>query len=85
MNTPDFLKPDWGMKLALRHGAAILGILLFVALVVHTPFGPLLFLGAICYGAYHIWTGRPTRTARPRQRNSGGAERTPVLPGEARR
>jgi hypothetical protein len=53
-------------------------------LAVHAPFGPLLFLGAIAYVAYRVWTVRPERTTRRPQRNTAGAERTPVLPGEAR-
>jgi hypothetical protein len=85
MSTPDFLNPDWWIKRALRIFVAILCILLFVSLAVRTPFGPFLFLGAILYFAYRIWTARPERTTRRAQRNTAGAERTPVLPGEARR
>ena len=84
MNTSDMLNPDWWIKRAFRNAAAILGILLCVSLAAHAPFGPLLFLGAFAYIAFRIWTVRPARTTRPRQRNSAGAERTPVLPGEAR-
>jgi hypothetical protein len=81
----DLLNADRWIKIAFRNFVAILGILLFVSLAVHTPFGPLLVLGAFSYIAYRIWTVRPERAARSRQRNSSGAERTPVMPGEARR
>ncbi len=84
MNTSDMLNADWWIKRAFRNFVVILGILLFVSLAVHAPFGPLLFLGAFAYVAYRVWTVRPERTARSRQRNTAGAERTPVLPGEAR-
>jgi hypothetical protein len=85
MNSSDFLNADRWIKLAFRNFAAILCILLFASLGVHAPFGPLLFLGAFLYIAYRIWTVRPARATRPLQRNSAGSERTPVLPGEARR
>ena len=85
MNISDMLNADRWIKLAFRNFVVILGILLFVSLAVHTPFGPFLFLGAFLYFAYRIWTVRPERTARSRQRSTAGAERTPVLPGEARR
>ena len=85
MNTSDLLNADRWIKLAFRNLVAILGILLFVSLAIRTPFGPLLFLGALGYIAFRIWTVRPKRAARSsRQRNSSGSERTPVLPGEAR-
>ena len=84
MNTNNLLDAGWWIKLAFRNFVVILGIMLFVSLAVHAPFGPLLFLGAIGYIAFRIWTMRPQRTIRPRQRNTAGAERTPVLPGEAR-
>jgi hypothetical protein len=83
MNASDMLNADWWIKRAFRNCAAILCILLFVSLAIHAPFGPLLFLGAFCLVAYRIWTVRPERAARSRQRNTAGAERTPVLPGEA--
>ena len=85
MNISDMLNADRWIKLAFRDFVAILGILLFVSLAAHTPFGPFLVLGAFCLVAYRIWTVRPERAARSRQRNTAGAERTPVLPGEARR
>ena len=84
MNTSELLNADRWIKLALRNFVLILGILLFVSLGVHAPFGPFLVLGAFCYIIYRIWTVRPERTTRPRQRNSAGSERTPVLPGEVR-
>ena len=83
MNTSNLLNPDWWIRLAFRNFVAILGILLFVSLAVHTPLGPFLFLGAFFYIAFRIWTVWPERTARRPQRNTAGAERTPVLPGEA--
>jgi hypothetical protein len=84
MNTPDMLNPDWWIKRAFRNFVLILCILLFVSLAAHAPFGPLLFLGAFAYFAFRIWTVRPERATKSRQRNTAGAERTPVLPGEAR-
>jgi hypothetical protein len=83
MNTSDLLNADRWIKLAFRNFVAILGILLFVSLGVHTPLGPFLFLGTFCYIAFRIWTVWPARTTRRPQRNTAGAERTPVLPGEA--
>ena len=83
MNTSNFLNPDWWIKLAFRNFVVILCILLFVSLAAHAPFGPFLVLGAFAYFAFRVWTVSPARTARPRQRNTGGAERTPVLPGGA--
>ena len=77
------LNADWWIKRAFRNSAAIFFILLCISLVAHTPFGPFIILGAFGYIAYRIWTVRPERTAKSRQRNSAGAERTPVLPGEA--
>jgi len=86
MNTSNFLKADWWIKLAFRNFVVILCILLFVSLAAHAPFGPFLVLGAFAYIAYRIWTVRPGRsTARRLQRNTAGSERTAVLPGEARR
>ena len=83
MNTSNMLNPDWWIRLAFRNFVAILGILLFVSLGVHTPLGLFLFPGAFLYIAFRIWAVRPTRTTRRSQRNTAGAERTPVLPGEA--
>jgi hypothetical protein len=83
MNTSDMLNADWWIKRAFRNFVAILGILLFVSLALHAPFGTFLVVGAFCFVAYRIWTVRPERAARSRQRNTAGAERTPVLPGEA--
>lgn len=83
MNTSNFMNADWWMKLAFRHAVTILGILLFVSLAAHAPFGPLLILGAFAYIAFRIWTVGPARTTRRPQRNTAGAERTPVLPGGA--
>lgn len=85
MNIPDMLNADRWIKLAFRNFVAILGILLFASLVAHAPFGPFLALGALCLVAFRIWTARPRSAARPRPRNTASAERTPVLPGEARR
>ena len=85
MNTSDMLNADRWIKLAFRNFVVILCILLFVSLAAHTSFGPLLVLGAFAYIAYRIWTVRPERSSRRQQRNTAGAERTPVLPGEARR
>jgi hypothetical protein len=86
MSTSDFLNADFWIKRALRNIVAILCILLFVSLAVHAPFGPFLVLGAFAYIALRIWTVmRPERSSRPQQRNTAGAERTPVLPGEAHR
>jgi hypothetical protein len=84
MNTSDMLNADWWIKRACRNFVAILGILLFLSLAVRAPFGPLLLFCALWYVAYRIWSVRPERAARSRQRNTAGAERTPVLPGEAR-
>jgi hypothetical protein len=83
MNISDMLNVDRWIKLAFRNFVVILVILLSVSLAIHTPFGPFIVLGAFCYIAFRIWTGRPERTTRRQQRNSAGAERTPVLPGEA--
>ena len=83
MNISDLLNADRWIKLAFRNFVVILGILLFVSLAAHEPFGPFLFLGAFCYIAFRIWTVWPERTTRRPQRNTAGAERTPVLPGEA--
>ncbi len=86
MNTSDMLNADRWIKLAFRNFVAILCILLFVSLAAHASFGPFLVLGAFAYIALRIWTVRPGRsTARRLQRNTAGSERTPVLPGEARR
>jgi len=85
MNTSNLLNADWWIKLAFRNFVAILCILLFVSLAAHAPFGPFLVLGVFAYIAFRIWTVSPARTSRPRQRNTAGAERTPVLPGEAHR
>lgn len=85
MNISDLLNADRWIKLAFRNLVVILGILLFVSLVAHAPFGPLLALGALCLVAFRIRAVRPRSAARPRQRNTASAERTPVLPGEARR
>lgn len=86
MSTPDFLNADRWIKLAFRNFVVILCILLFVSLAAHASFGPFLVLGAFAYIALRIWTVRPERsTARRPQRNTAGAERTPVLPGEAHR
>ena len=85
MNTSDMLNADWWIKRAFRNFVVILCILLFVSLAAHAPFGPFLVLGASAYIAYRIWTVRPERSSRRQQRNTAGAERTPVLPGEARR
>jgi hypothetical protein len=85
MSTPDFLNADFWIKRALRNVVAILCILLFVSLAVHASFGPFLVLGAFAYIALRIWTVRPERSSRRQLRNSAGAERTPVLPGEAHR
>jgi hypothetical protein len=84
MNTSDILNADRWIKLAFRNFVVILGILLLISLVVRTPFGPFLVLGAFCFVAFRIWTVRPERTTKRQQRNTAGAERTPVLPGEAR-
>ncbi len=84
MNTSDMLNADWWIKRACRNFVVILGILLFVSLAVHAPFGPLLFFCAFCLVAYRMWSVRPERAARSRPRNTAGAERTPILPGEAR-
>ena len=84
MSTPDFLNADRWIKLAFRNVVAILCILLFVSLATHASFGRFLVLGAFAYIALRIWTAWPERTARRQQRNTAGAERTPVLPGEAR-
>jgi hypothetical protein len=85
MNIFDMLNADRWIKLAFRNLVAILCILLFASLVAHAPFGQLLALGALCFVAYRIWTVRPRSAARPRPRNAASAERTPVLPGGARR
>jgi hypothetical protein len=86
MSTPDFLNADRWIKLAFRNFVVILCILLFVSLAAHASFGPFLILGAFAYIALRIWTVvRPERAARRQQRNTAGAERTPVLPGEAHR
>ncbi len=85
MSTSDFLNTDRWIKLAFRNFVVILCILLFVSLAAHASFGPFLVLGAFAYIAYRIWTVRPERSSRRQQRNTAGAERTPVLPGEARR
>ncbi len=85
MSTSDFLNADRWIKLAFRNFVVILCILLFVSLAAHASFGPFLVLGAFAYIAYRIWTVRPERSSRRQQRNTAGAERTPVLPGEARR
>ena len=85
MNTSDMLNADRWIKLAFRNFVVILCILLFVSLAAHASFGPFLVLGAFAYIAYRIWTVRPERSSRRQQRNTAGAERTPVLPGEARR
>jgi hypothetical protein len=85
MSTPDFLNADFWIKRAFRNFIGILCILLFVSLAAHAPFGPFLVLGAFCYIIYRIWTAWPERSSRRQQRNTAGSERTPVLPGEARR
>ncbi len=85
MSTPDFLNADRWIKLAFRNFVVILCILLFVSLAAHASFGPFLVLGAFAYIAYRIWTVWPERTTKRPQRNTAGSERTPVLPGEARR
>jgi hypothetical protein len=84
MNISDLLNADRWIKLAFRNFVVILCILLFGSLIAHAPFGPFLFFIIFLYIAYRIWTARPERNAGPRQRNAAGAERTPVLPGEAR-
>ena len=78
---PNFLNAGWWMKRAFQGFVTILGILLFLALATHTPFGPLLFLGGAIYIAYRIWGSQSTAALRPPQRSTRGAERTPVLPG----
>ena len=85
MNTSEMLNADRWIKLAFRNFVVILCILLFVSLAAHAPFGPFLVLGAFAYIALRIWTAWPERAARRPQRNTAGAERTPVLPGEAHR
>jgi len=85
MNISDMLNADRWIKLAFRNFVVILCILLFVSLAAHASFGPFLVLGAFAYIALRIWTVWPVRTARRPQRNTAGSERTPVLPGEARR
>jgi hypothetical protein len=86
MSTPDFLNADFWIKRALRNVVAILCLLLFVSLAAHASFGPFLVLGAFAYIALRMWTVvRPERSSRRQLRNTAGAERTPVLPGEARR
>lgn len=85
MNTQDMLNADWWIKRALRNCVVILCILFLVSLGVHAPFGPFLVLGAFSYIIYRIWAVWPERTTRSPQRNTAGAERTPVLPGEAHR
>jgi hypothetical protein len=85
MSTPDFLNADFWIKRAFRNFVAMLCILLFVSLAAHASFGPFLVLGAFAYVALRIWTVWPQRTVRRPQRNTAGSERTPVLPGEARR
>ena len=84
MSTSDFLNTDRWIKLAFRNFVVILCILLFVSLAAHASFGLFLVLGAFCYIIYRIWTVWPERSSRRQQRNTAGAERTPVLPGEAR-
>jgi hypothetical protein len=84
MNT-SMLNADRWIKLAFRNFVVILCILLFVSLAMHAPFGPFLVFGVFCFVAYRIWTVRPERTTKRPQRNTAGAERTPVLPGEAHR
>jgi uncharacterized membrane protein len=84
MNISDLLNADRWIKLAFRNVVVLLCILLFVSLAVRTPFGPFVALGTFSYIIYRISTVRPERNAGPRQRNRAGAERTPVLPGEAR-
>jgi hypothetical protein len=79
MSISDTLNADRWIKLAFRNFVVILCILLFVSLAAHASFGPFLVLGAFAYIALRIWT-----VVRP-ERTTAGAERTPVLPGEARR
>jgi hypothetical protein len=85
MNMSNFLNPDWWIKLAFRNFVVILCILLFVSLAAHAPFGPFLVLGVFAYIAFRIRTAGPARTIRRAQRSTAGADRTPVLPGEAHR
>jgi hypothetical protein len=86
MNISDMLNADRWIKLAFRNFVLILCILLFVSFAAHASFGPFLFLGVFGYFAYRIWTVvHPERSSRRQQRNTAGAERTPVLPGEAHR
>lgn len=81
MNVSDMLDADGWIKRAFRTFAVILCVLFFVSLGVHAPFGPFLVLGAFCFVAYRVWTVRPERTARRQERNTGGPNAPPVLPG----
>jgi hypothetical protein len=71
---------DGWIKRAGRGFAAIMCILALRELIARTPFGPLLLGCLAIYAAYRIWAIFPQRPRRS-QRNTGGAERTPVLPG----
>ena len=72
--------PDWWLQRACRGFAAIMCILAVRELVARSAFGPLLLVCLAIYAAYRIWAASPQRPRR-KERNTGGAERTPVLPG----
>ena len=76
----DLLDARWWIKHAFRGFAAIICILLLLELAARAPFGSLLLVGLALYAAYRIFSSSPQRPKRP-QRNTGAAERTPVLPG----
>ena len=72
--------PDWWLQRAYRGFATIMCILAVRELVARSAFGPLLLVCLAIYAAYRIWAASPQRPRR-KERNTGGAERTPVLPG----
>ena len=72
--------PGWWIQRAFRGFAAIMCILFLLELAARSPFGSLLLAILAIYAAYRVWAIFPKR-ARRTERNTGGAERTPVLPG----
>jgi hypothetical protein len=80
----NLFNPDWWLQRACRGFAAIMCILVVRELVARSPFGSLLLLCLAIYAAYRIWAASPQHPRR-KERNAGGAERTPVLPGGHRR
>jgi len=76
----DLLDARWWIKRAFRGFVAVICVLAVLELAARTPFGSLLIGGLAIYAAYRVFSSSPQRPKK-QQSNTGGAERTPVLPG----